>query len=219
MRYHLELLLTKDQKLKDRFQKNKGKYLDDATIKNFKAIFGDLGTIYPSVYESDDSQNEHDIVIVYQKTLLIIECKSTLISDYFSGRSNERYHKLKQQFKRSIQAGYDQAMCLKKLILNQTETPLYNQKGKILTVVKRSDVDSIECIGVTKENEGALATSLNLLLEKDDLEYFPYSINLADLTQLSELQNDEEIQLSPRKLIHFYKSVKNFMAKCFHWTN
>lgn len=94
LRYHLELLLTKDQKLKDRFQKNKGKYLEDATIKNFKAIFGDLGTIYPSVYESDDSQNEHDIVIVYQKTLFIIECKSTLISDYFSGRSNKRYHKL-----------------------------------------------------------------------------------------------------------------------------
>lgn len=106
-------------------------------------------------------------------------------------------------------------MCLKKLILNQTETPLYNQKGKILTVVKRSDVDSIECICVTKENEGALATSLNLLLEKDDLEYFPYSINLAHLTQLSELQNDEEIQLSPRKLIHFLQERKKLHGKVF----
>lgn len=215
LRYHLELLLTKDQKLKDRFQKNKGKHLEDAAIKNFKAIFGDLGTIYPSVYESDDSQNEHDIVIVYQKTLFIIECKATLISDYFSGHSNNRYQKLKQQFKRSIQSGYDQAMCLKKLILSQIETPLYNQKGKILTTVKRSDFDSIECICVTKENEGALATSLNLLLEKDDLEDFPYSINLADLTQLAELQDDKEVQLTPRKFVRFLEARKHLHGKVF----
>ncbi len=213
LRFHLELLLTKDQKLKDRFQKNKGKYLEDATIKNFKAIFGDLGQIYTSVYETPDSQNEHDIVIVYQKTLLIIECKSTLITDYFSGLSRDGYLKLKQQFKRSIQSGYVQATRLKNFILSQEKINLYDKKGNILTMIKCADFDCIECICVTHENEGMFATSLNILLEKKDSESYPYCINLADLTQLSEFQVDKEIQLSPRKFVHFLAERKHLHGK------
>lgn len=216
LRFHIESILIRDPKTRERLQKYKGKYLEVAARQQLETIFEDLGIIYQSVFETPNSQKEHDILIIYQKTLLITECKTTLITDYFSGLSKDGYQKLKEQFKRSIQAGYDQGLQLKKLIMNQEQTKLYDQKGKIIVTINRNDFTSIECICITLENEGALATSLDILLKKeDDWENYPYSINLRDLTVLATCKDDEEIQLTPRKFVRFLQERKHLHGKLF----
>ncbi len=215
LRFHLESILIQNPIIKEDLQRYRGKYLEAAAQQQLEAIFEDLGTIYISVFEKASSENEHDIIIVYQKTLLIIECKTTLIADYFSGLSKNGYPKLKKQFNKSIQAGYEQCMCLKKLILSQEQTKLYDKQGNIIVTINRDDFTSIECICITLENEGALATSLNILLKKDEKEDYPYCINLRDLTQLATYKDDKEIQLTPRKFAQFLKERKHLHGKVF----
>ena len=67
--------------------------------------------------------------------------------------------------KNYIQEGYDQARNLEKLILSQKETTLYKKGGDVATVIKKDQFDQIEKIVLTYENEGMLATKLNLLLK------------------------------------------------------
>jgi hypothetical protein len=215
LRFHIESVLIRNPKIKERLQLHRGKYLEVASQKQLEAIFEDLGTIYTSVFEKDSSHDEHDIVVIYQKTLLIIECKTTLITDYFAGISKNGGSKLKQQFNKSIQAGYEQALRLKKLIMSQEQTKLYDQQGNVIVTINRDDFTSIECISITLESEGALATSLNILLRKDDEEDYPYSINLRDLTQLATFKDDKEIELTPRKFVRFLKERKQLHGKVF----
>ena len=54
---------------------------------------------------------------------------------------------------------------------------------------QRSQLRDIECICVTKENEGMLATNLSLLLKKGADEEYPYCISLYDLRQLAEYRD------------------------------
>ena len=212
---HLESILIQNRKIKADLQRYRGDYLEATTLQQLEAIFEDLGTIYTSVYEKASSEYEHDIIVLYQKTLLIVECKAKLIVDYFSGLSKNGYPKLKQQFNKSIQAGYEQCMCLKKLILSQEQTKLYDQQGNVIVTINRDDFTFIECICITLENEGALATSLNILLKKDEGEDYPYCVNLRDLTQLATYKDDETIQLTPRKFVHFLKERKHLHGKVF----
>ena len=149
-------------------------------------------------------------MVLYKRTLLVIECKTTKITKNF--RDVEKsYTRISTDFNESIQAGYNQARNLKELILSQEKTTLYNKKSDLVLEILRDEIDNIECICITKENEGFLATNLSLLLRKEDGEDYPYCINLNDLTQLSEFKSS--IKITPQKFLSFLKHRKKLHGK------
>lgn len=208
----LKTVLGDNNKLADRFYKHKGNFLERKVLKHFKNIFGEKAKFYNSVYETSNSQNEHDILIIYKKTLIIIECKTTRIPKNF--RDVEKgYKRISSKFNESIQAAFDQARRLKKLILSQGKNDLYDKDGNLLLQISLKEIDNIECVCITKESEGHLATNLNYLLKKEVNEDYPYCLNLADLTQLSEFKN--YLGITPRKFVTYIKFRKALHGKVF----
>ncbi|WP_426762364.1 hypothetical protein ACP6EW_20820 [Hafnia paralvei] len=172
----------KDSKYADRYRKARDKRLERETFIAFRDFFPETATIIESVFETNQSHNEHDLIILFDRTILIVEAKASPRREPLRDPA-KAYVRIKDDFKRKsgIQSASDQANNLRNLILNNKETPLYNQKGKRLCVINRSDYDNIYCICVTKDDFGMLATDLTLMLEKKEEEPYPWVINIQDL--------------------------------------
>ncbi|MFP4314242.1 MAG: SEC-C metal-binding domain-containing protein [Alphaproteobacteria bacterium] len=194
--------------LLEKFNKHKGEFLENKALQLFQGIFENNAQYYPAVCETPGDQNEHDLLIVYERTLLIVECKANRIRKGF--RDIEKsFPRIKDDFKSYIQEGYNQARNLKKLVLSQQETTLYKMGGDVAVSLKKDQFDQIEKIVLTYENEGLLATKLSLLLTLDSGDSFPLCLNIQDLRQLSVYKQYIGLTaelffkyLKQRKLIH-----------------
>lgn len=189
----------------EKYNRKKGDFLEKNSLCLLKNIFGETAQYYTEVYETSKDQNEHDIIILYKRCLIIIECKAKRIRKDF--RDIEKsFVRIQHGFKSYIQEGYDQSRKLEKLIISQQETILYKKGGDIALKINRRDFDKIEKIVLTHENEGILATKLSLLLQLDHGDVFPICLNINDLKQLSQYK--QHIQLTGEKFITYLSQRK-----------
>jgi hypothetical protein len=168
----------------EKFNKHKGKYLEEKTLEMLKLFFGSDAQYLQEVCETPDDQNEHDIIVIYGHTLLIVECKAKRIRKSFRDIS-KAYPRIKDDFKSYIQEGYEQARRLENIINANAETVLYKKGGEVALKLKRSRFKQIEKIVITYENEGMLATKLSLMLQREEGDRFPLCMNIQDLRQIS----------------------------------
>jgi hypothetical protein len=178
----------------------------------FQSIFAGEATYFEQLYETGDAHGEHDILILYKDILFIVECKAKRIRKNFRDvdRAIER---ITSDFKGYIQEACDQANKLKRLILSQDETPLFDSRGNEVLRIDKSQLRHIECICVTKENEGMLATNLSLLLKKEADEEYSYCISLYDLRQLSEYA--EKFGITAGLFAEYVGQRKHIQGKAF----
>lgn len=162
--------------------KSRDKRLEEKTTEQFCRLFPEDALVIESAFETSDSHHEHDLVIAHGKYLYIIEAKASPPREPLREPS-KAYLRIKDHFKSKsgIQNAYDQANKLRKRIIENESINLYDQKGNVLININRSDYDEIFCICVTRDDFGALATSLNLLLEKEHNEAYPWVISIASL--------------------------------------
>jgi hypothetical protein len=208
----LETLLAGDPALDERFNRHKGKVLENYTLNLFRDIFGDEAVYFEQIYETDDAHGEHDVLILSEGILFIVECKAKRIRKTFRDvdRAIER---ITSDFKGYIQEAADQANRLKRLILSRDETPLFDNRGHEVLRIKGSQLRNIECICVAKESEGMLATDLSLLLKKEANEQYPYCIGLYDLRQLAEYR--EKFGITGALFSEYVEQRKHIQGKAF----
>ncbi|MGG1253911.1 hypothetical protein ABE205_21840 [Brevibacillus agri] len=170
---------------KENWYKHRDKQAEDQTINILKKIFGENAEYFPSVFETAKSQNEHDLVIRYGDKLFIVEVKASKFKEPFRD-PDKAYNRIRNDFRSEggLQKAADQGYKLKKLILSQDETNLYNQNGDIITVVNRDTIQEIFIFCITAENTGIIGANLSLLLQKENNEPYPWSCNLFDLDTL-----------------------------------
>lgn len=167
---------------RDKFYKKRDMEAEKEAEEILQNIFGDEGKYFSSVFETNDSNNEHDLFIVYKDILIIGEVKASKVKEPF--RNPDRaYTRIKRDFKsdRGIQKAYNQGLNLKQLILSQEKTILYDKQGNEIIDINREDYKKIYIFCITAENYGILATQLSLLLEKPEDESYPWACNLYDL--------------------------------------
>ena len=165
-----------------KYFKSRDKKLEEKTTEQFSRLFSDDAKVIESAFETNDSHHEHDLVILDGKNLYIIEAKASPPREPLRDPS-KAYQRIKDHFKSKsgIQKAYEQANKLRKSIIENGDINLYDQKGNTLVNINKNDYDEIFCICVTRDDFGALATNLNLLLEKEDNEPYPWVISIADL--------------------------------------
>ena len=167
---------------RDKFYKKRDMEAEKEAEEILQNIFGDEGKYFSSVFETNDSNNEHDLFIVYKDILIIGEVKASKVKEPF--RNPDRaYTRIKRDFKsdRGIQKAYNQGLNLKQLILSQEKTILYDKQGNEIIDINREDYKKIYIFCITAENYGILATQLSLFLEKPEDESYPWACNLYDL--------------------------------------
>ncbi len=203
-----------DLKFTERYNARKSAYLEERTLNCFKMIFGNGAKYYVNFYEKKDKHNEHDLIIVYKRTLLIIECKAKKIRKNF--RDVEKsVTRIKDDFKKYIQEGYDQALNLEKLILSQRETRLYGMREEDDIILQRDKIECIEKIIVTYDNEGSLATDLSFLLKTVEDNSFPLCICVRSLRQLSEY--GQSLGLTPERFLDYLSQRKLIHGKIVNY--
>ncbi|HGN8650172.1 TPA: hypothetical protein ACK1V7_001588 [Enterobacter cloacae] len=172
----------KDSKFNDRFRKARDIKLEQDAKDAFSELLPENSIVLESVFENNKSSNEHDLVIITNRTILIVEAKAAPRREPLRDPSRA-FTRIKDDFKKKsgIQSGCDQALNLKTLIEKNEITILYDKKGNVLHTISKQDFDEIYCICVTKDDFGLLATDLTILLEKNDDVKSPWVINIDDL--------------------------------------
>lgn len=165
------------------FYEKRGKIVEEDVLNNFTRILGNDIRYYTAVCETPKN-DEHDILISFNRNLLIVEVKSSKIKE--PRRDPESgYDRIKEHYnsKKGIGGGYSQANKLKKKILESETVTLYNEKIQPFEI-KRADYDRIFLIVITAEQFGFLnVNSANLLNKSEEDSYF-WSCDLYNLENL-----------------------------------
>ena len=170
---------------KEKFFKTRGIESENKTLSIFKILFKDRADYFQNIFEEPNKQFEHDILIIFEKNIFIIEVKS--------GKKREPLRDPEKAFKRieddfnrdkGIQKAYEQGLRLKNRILNNKKTILFDERGNVKTEILRDSIKEIYLICVTRESFGIIATNLSLLLTKPDDEKYPWCVNIFDLETL-----------------------------------
>lgn len=172
----------KESKFSERFRKARDMKLEQDAKEALSELLPENSIVLESVFENNKSTNEHDLVIITKRSILIIEAKATPRREPLREPSRA-FTRIKDDFKKKsgIQSGCDQALNLKTLIEKNEITILYDKKGNVLHTISKQDFDEIYCICVTKDDFGLLATDLTILLDKPADEKYPWVINIDDL--------------------------------------
>ena len=184
-KYILEALYNRiHQKLLDeigtKYKQKCDNALENNVLKLFKKLFGTTKTKYFINYTLD-CINEQDILIIYKNACIIIEVK-----DYkFREPSRDRikgYERIKSDFKKIIQKGYDQCKRVETKLYTNNQMEIYDYKTKkILHTFATNKIDQIYSIVITNQRYGCIQTDLSDLLVKEESDRYPLSICMTDL--------------------------------------
>ena len=195
-----ELEILDDEKLRQSFLRNRDRATERSVREAITKVFPGAG-VYPNYYLQKGS-HEKDLMIVYEKTLIIIECKNTRVRA-FRGAADDLL-KFENDFENAVQFGFNQALEAKDKILGQEETIFYDKNGREYFVVRRSQVERTFIICIAPTTRGPLGTNLSYELKKAKDEPFPLSLGLFDFqTICSNFTADQLIEyLKAREKLH-----------------
>lgn len=176
--YHLFTILGDNQKSLTQLYQRRGKIVfEQETLEIFKNFFKDKNTKFFHNYHINGC--EQDILIIHNKIAYIIECKTSKFREPL--RNTEKaYARIKEDFKNSIQEGYNQCLRVENEIFNNDKIIIDTKNENV--EIDTKNILNVFSIVVTLERYGAIQTDLSLLLEKENEEdYYPLSIFIDDL--------------------------------------
>ena len=172
-----EVLATE---LGEKYKHFKNIMLEKKVKELFQKLFGKDVQIFNSYY-FDKKLTEQDILIRFKKTLLIIEVKDSLFRAPMRDPL-KAFEKIKSDFKKSIQYGYDQCKRVEDKIAEGSPFKIFDHKTKkFLYEIIPSRIDCYYSIIVTQFKYGSIQTNLDNLLIKEEAELYPWSVCVDDL--------------------------------------
>lgn len=175
-----------DNSKKVKYYEKRGEAIEETTYKIFESLFNGEAVLRRSVCEIYGSE-EHDLLIQYKRTLIIVEIKSSKVKPPLFN-PEKAYKRIVDHFnsKSGIGGGYQQATKLKNFILSKDEVTLYEDKVKEFQITKK-DYDNIFKIIITSEQFGPLNINMSKLVTPTAGDDYPWSCNLYDLENLLEM--------------------------------
>jgi len=176
-------LLQSDKR--EKYLRHRDLTLESETFEVLQAFFGERARVLRSIFETEDQQYEHDVIILWEDVVVIVEAKASPPREPL--RDPDRaFVRIRDDFRsdRGIQKAYEQARRIEKRLEQRDTVQLFDEHGNRTLELNPQDVDRVYSICVTRDNYGMLATDLSLLLEKDTEAPFPLAINILDLGTL-----------------------------------
>ena len=165
--------------------KKKGEFVEEYVFKLFKKIFSNSALFYKNVCE-DYKTNEHDLLIFYEKYILIIEIKGSKVrAPLFNPKKS--FIRIKDHFfgESGIGYGYNQAIKLKKKLESSKIVELYvggDEKTKFTAYGKK-----ILPIVISLENFGKNQINMSNLIKPEPGQTYCWSCCVDDLDNLIEI--------------------------------
>lgn len=153
------------------------KYLEDKTTELFRDFFGPEAFLFHSYYLNG---NEKDLIILNGRNAFIIECKAHKYRIPLRNQ-NQAYDRIRDDFKKSIGKGYQQAKEVEDYFWGNSSFELFDKQKRKLVTLNPSDYDEVFTIIVTQERFGQIQCDLSYLLDIADDRNFPWSVGIHDL--------------------------------------
>jgi hypothetical protein len=164
------------------YAKARGRYVERRVQQLFIAFFPARATILLNCFQDTNLRDEHDVVILFDRTLYVCEVKGTppVSPPPDARRAAVRLERLFRS-DRGIQYGYDQTCKVLDVLASGETIRFYGPDRALILELAPDDVDRVFAIVVTGEDFGALACDLSTLLEKPPNGPYPWAVNLYDL--------------------------------------
>jgi hypothetical protein len=172
---------------REHFLRARDRALEDEALQKFGAFLTPKASIWSGVYETPDCQYEHDVIVSDAGLYLIIEAKAAQPVEPFRD-PDKAFHRLRDAFKadKGIQKAYEQGNRIVRKLKDGVVVPLYDARGREVGRLSPDESKLPLSVCVTRDDFGALATNLALLLEKGVDDSYPWVVNIIDLASLAE---------------------------------
>ena len=176
-----EFLLSSQKK--DKYIASKSKAVEDKAVEVMNKLFDGKGKCFTGY--SIELNTEQDVLFVYDGYCFVIEVK-----DYAqrSPRINpyQSYARINDDFKRSIQKGFEQCRRVEKALMGTEDVIIYDSPkcDRVAGVIKSEEVKDCFTIVITRDSYGLIQTDLSNLLKKEADEHYPWSVGIDDLEAL-----------------------------------
>lgn len=172
------------KKLGKDYSQVRGDNIENYVVECFNKAFGSDAKIYRSLKYGKDKTYEADVTVVYNKFVIICECKGKLMTlSALQGNLDN----IKKDFELGIQKAYDQCCRTEDYIIQEKE--LYNN-SEAVNIDKESTVVKM-CI--TAENFGFIASCPIFLLDNVKDEKFPIIYSVYDLAFVTDQLKEKEL--------------------------
>ncbi len=197
--------LSGDESIKDKIRRHREKQLEQKVAAMFKSFFRNSSSFFYENYFVKEGF-EQDLLILTKGTAIIVETKASKLREPF--RDIEKaLVRLKDDFKDSVQHGYDQCKRVENFFNSKNCFPVKDKSGNTLYTINPSKYHSVFSIVVTLERFGSLQTDLKLLLRKDEADNYPWSVYIDDL-EIFLLTLKHHTRNSQGKFLNFLNNRK-----------
>ena len=165
---------------KEKYTQFKNQMLEKKVEEVLRKLFGKEALIFNSYYV-DKKKSEQDLLIIFKGFFFIVEIKDTLFRAPMRDPI-KAFDKIKTDFKKSIQYGYDQCVRVESKFEEGKPFEIFDSKTKkSIFQIKPNKVKDYFSIVVTQFKYGNIQTNLENLLIKEDEALYPWSICIDDL--------------------------------------
>jgi hypothetical protein len=168
--------------LRDSYFRKRDKALESEVEGALRRIFGSTAEFYSEVFETEALQHEHDLIVLWNANLFVVEAKASPPLPPFRD-PDKAFTRLKRAFQsdRGIQKAHEQAGRIRRQLVHGSSIDLFDSRKNKVVRIESKDVSNIYTICVTRDDFGPLAIDLSLLLEKEEDEPYSWAVNIFDL--------------------------------------
>jgi hypothetical protein len=197
------------------FLRLRDKTLEREAVDQIKSFLSSEAIIYSEAFEQPDGRFEHDVIVVDGEACLVMEAKASPPVEPF--RDPDRaFKRLRHAFRADggIQKGYEQSNRIIRRLKSGETVLLYDENGRSMAQLSPGQFKLIAGVVVTRDDFGALATNLRLLLEKESPDdAYPWAVNIIDLENLAQAWN--YLKLSPNQFRQYLAQRTLLHGKVF----
>jgi hypothetical protein len=203
---------------KQRLLKSRDEYVERKVQEIFRKLFPSNAFFYTN-YSVDDGESEQDILILFKKVAIVIEVKA---SNYRAPMRDplRAYEKLKSDFKKCIQYGFEQTTRVVTAFREQERVKIVDSKRKLLYEFD-PDRYQVFTVVVTYERYGQIQANLADMLELGADAQYPWCVCLDDLEafMLTLAKRKNKVQefltfLEHRKAFHGHLLCSDELELC-----
>ena len=205
--FHFDIL--SDKEYIEKYNEIRGKWLEEKTYQVLRRVF-----LKNKIYLNPKYPNQEefsDVLILHDRNILIIQCKSKKLTH--EARIGSNFDKLKEDLNQSIKDSFDQALKAKNYLKESDSPEIVLNNKKTIIDMQQVDNNNIFLISVTLGQYADITTRLaniNPTMKLFSSNEYLWSVCLFDLEIIAELLKQ------PFYFIHYLTKRLNIEKTDFH---
>jgi len=198
--YITDILENPNNTFDEKYKKAKADIVENLFLNQLKSLLGEKAIYHSQVCEERGTK-EHDILIEFDKYILVAEVKASKVREPFFN-PEKAYQRIYDHFHSDsgIGGAYKQAIILKKLLEENESITLFESKTKPFTIENISQKVVLPVV-LTLNQFGSIAVNTSQLLEKENNQPYPWVCNLHDLENIVKVSG--YLNKSPSNFIDY----------------